>query len=647
MLYRLLSRLGAEKYLSSRYFSSWLILVIDTFVSVFSTFIAYLLIRGLFPSPVFTFWYGLWLLAGSCVLSIVPFVLFRTFRSIIRHSTLREVWKLGAAVLFKDVLMFFYVLLLPQKPYPPYTAISLGFLLDALVTLFLLLGLRLCMIVVYDLIKLKQTRRDNCRRVLVYGTGDKSVSLVPRLQNSPHYRVAGFLTYGKRLRNHTVADCPVYYFEDVGSVEYLRDRFDIDAVLFATNDDAQEEQERLINYCAEKGVKVLISPPIDEVIDGKIMKQSIREIKIEDLLGRPEIRISMEEIIANFRGKTILVTGAAGSIGSELCRQLATFGIRELILYDNGETPMHNLRLELEERYPELKFIPVIGDVRIPARLDFAFRTYRPQVVFHAAAYKHVPLMEENPCEAVLVNVAGTRNVADKCIEYDVEKMVMISTDKAVNPTNIMGCTKRLAEIYVQSLGLSIEQGTMKGKTKFVTTRFGNVLGSNGSVIPRFREQIAKGGPVTVTHPEITRFFMTIPEACRLVMEAATMSTGNQIFVFDMGESVKIAHLARRMIELAGFEPDKDIKIEYTGLRPGEKLYEEVLSNKENTEPTLHDRIRIAKVREYDYREACEVAEELESLSRSVCIPDMIRLMKRTVPEFKSKNSRFDVYDKE
>ena len=647
MLYRLLSRLGAEKYLSSRYFSSWLILVIDTFVSVFSTFIAYLLIRGLFPSPVFTFWYGLWLLAGSCVLSIVPFVLFRTFRSIIRHSTLREVWKLGAAVLFKDVLMFFYVLLLPQKPYPPYTAISLGFLLDALVTLFLLLGLRLCMIVVYDLIKLKQTRRDNCRRVLVYGTGDKSVSLVPRLQNSPHYRVAGFLTYGKRLRNHTVADCPVYYFEDAGSVEYLRDRFDIDAVLFATNDDAQEEQERLINYCAEKGVKVLISPPIDEVIDGKIMKQSIREIKIEDLLGRPEIRISMEEIIANFRGKTILVTGAAGSIGSELCRQLATFGIRELILYDNGETPMHNLRLELEERYPELKFIPVIGDVRIPARLDFAFRTYRPQVVFHAAAYKHVPLMEENPCEAVLVNVAGSRNVADKCIEYDVEKMVMISTDKAVNPTNIMGCTKRLAEIYVQSLGLSIEQGTMKGKTKFVTTRFGNVLGSNGSVIPRFREQIAKGGPVTVTHPEITRFFMTIPEACRLVMEAATMSTGNQIFVFDMGESVKIAHLARRMIELAGFEPDKDIKIEYTGLRPGEKLYEEVLSNKENTEPTLHDRIRIAKVREYDYREACEVAEELESLSRSVCIPDMIRLMKRTVPEFKSKNSRFDVYDKE
>lgn len=646
MLYRLLSRLGAEKYLSSSYFSSWLILAIDTVVSVFSTFVAYLLIRGLFPHPVFTVWYGVWLLAGSCVLSVITFILFRTFRSVIRHTTLREVWKLGAAVLLKDALMFGYVLMRPQNSAPSMAAIAMGFLLDVLVTLFLLLGLRLGMIAIYDLLKLKSARRNSCQRVLVYGTGDKAVALVTRLQNSPHYRVIGFLTYGKLLRNHTIADCPVYYFEDEDSIEYLRDRVDIDAILFATNDDAQDEQDRLIKYCTEKSVKILIAPPIDEVIGGKIMKQSIREIKIEDLLGRSEIKISMEEIVANFRGKTILVTGAAGSIGSELCRQLATFGIRELILYDNGETPMHNLRLELEERYPELKFIPVIGDVRIPARLDFVFRTYHPQVVFHAAAYKHVPLMEENPCEAVLVNVAGTRNVADKCIEYDAEKMVMISTDKAVNPTNVMGCTKRLAEIYVQSLGLSIEQGHTQGKTRFVTTRFGNVLGSNGSVIPRFREQIAKGGPVTVTHPDITRFFMTIPEACRLVMEAATMSTGNQIFVFDMGESVKITHLARRMISLAGFEPEKDIRIEYTGLRPGEKLYEEVLSNKENTEPTLHDRIRIAKVREYDYREACEVAEELETLSRKVEIPDMVRLMKKTVPEFKSKNSRFEVYDK-
>ena len=340
-----------------------------------------------------------------------------------------------------------------------------------------------------------------------------------------------------------------------------------------------------------------------------------------------------------------MVTGAAGSIGSELCRQLASFGPKQLILFDNGETPMHNIRLELEERFPDLSFIPVIGDVRQITRLDYAFRKFRPQVVFHAAAYKHVPLMEENPCEAVRVNVAGSRNVADKCIEYDVEKMVMISTDKAVNPTNIMGCTKRLAEIYVQSLGLALERGEIKGKTRFVTTRFGNVLGSNGSVIPRFREQIAKGGPVTVTHPDITRFFMTIPEACRLVMEAATMSTGNQIFVFDMGESVKIDTLARRMITLAGFVPDKDIMVEYTGLRPGEKLYEEVLSDLENTLPTCHERIRIAKVREYEYNLAKGTMDELARLALAVEIPDMVKLMKKTVPEFISKNSKYEIYD--
>jgi FlaA1/EpsC-like NDP-sugar epimerase len=340
-----------------------------------------------------------------------------------------------------------------------------------------------------------------------------------------------------------------------------------------------------------------------------------------------------------------MVTGAAGSIGSELCRQIATFGVKQLVLYDNAETPMHNLRLELEENFKDLQFVPIIGDVRLKKRLDYAFRKYRPQVVFHAAAYKHVPLMEDNPCEAVLVNVAGSRNVADKCIEYEVEKMVMVSTDKAVNPTNIMGCTKRLAEIYVQSLGLAMEQGKVAGKTRFVTTRFGNVLGSNGSVIPRFREQIAKGGPVTVTHPDITRFFMTIPEACRLVMEAATMSTGNQIFVFDMGESVKIDDLARRMIYLAGFTPNEDIKIEYSGLRPGEKLYEEVLSDHENTLPTNHSRIRIAKVREYDYADALAGADELERLSREVEIPTMVRLMKQIVPEFISKNSRFEEFD--
>lgn len=639
-MYRLIEKLRID-----RYFSTWVILLIDLAVSVVVS-LALLVILGVVAvkpliEPRFIF---AWVVLSGAF-SLLMFLAFRTYRLIVRHSTLREIGKICFAVFGKGLLLSFALFVIaPRLP----LGVKIGLpAFDFFTTTCALVLVRVAMIVAYDIIKNKLKVQRRCRRVLVYGIGDKSVSLVTRLQNSPHYKVVGFLSYGSRRRGHMVGELPVYYFSDEKSLDNLRNRFEIDNVLFALYADAQAEQERLVKYCTECGLKILVAPPIDEVIDGKIMKSSIREIKIEDLLGRPEIKISMDEIVANFRGKTVMVTGAAGSIGSELCRQLATFGVERLILFDNAETPMHNIRLELEERYPELKFVPVIGDVRIPARLDFVFRTYRPQVVFHAAAYKHVPLMEENPCEAVLVNVAGSRNVADKCIEYDVERMVMISTDKAVNPTNIMGCTKRLAEIYVQSLGLAIEQGRAHGKTRFVTTRFGNVLGSNGSVIPRFREQIAKGGPVTVTHPEITRFFMTIPEACRLVMEAATMSTGNQIFVFDMGQSVKIAHLAKRMIELAGFEVDKDIKIEYTGLRPGEKLYEEVLSNTENTMPTTHDRIRIAKVREYDHDSACAATLELERLSREVNIPDMVRLMKRTVPEFKSKNSRFEEYDKE
>ena len=389
---------------------------------------------------------------------------------------------------------------------------------------------------------------------------------------------------------------------------------------------------------------MLFLPDTGEV--GGSLSGFVREVKIEDLLGRDEIQISMDELRTAYAGRTVMVTGAAGSIGSELSRLLATLGVGKLILFDNAETPMHNLRLEFDDNFPNLRFVPIIGDVRSKARLDFAFRTHRPSVVFHAAAYKHVPLMEENPCEAVLVNMIGSRNVADKCIEYGAERMVMISTDKAVNPTNIMGCSKRLAEIYVQSLGLAIERGEVEGVTHFVTTRFGNVLGSNGSVIPRFREQIAKGGPVTVTHPDITRFFMTIPEACRLVMQATVMDTANRICVFDMGEPVKIDMLARRMIQLSGLVVDRDIKIQYTGLRPGEKLYEEVLSDIENTEPTEHGRIRLARVRSYDYKDALAAAEKLEELSRNVEIPEMVKLMKQVVPEFISKNSRFSEYDR-
>lgn len=638
---KIIEKLHLERYLSSK-----LILCFDLLTSVAASLSALVFIHMLVCPITHIPNFSLLWLVGAFIFSFIGFYLLKTYHSVIRHSTLREIAKFTLAVLGKELMLVVGVTIWRPTGMEDVHLIALV-IFDGVITLCALIMLRVAMIVAYDAIKRRYKTHKRRENVLIYGTGDKSVAQVTRLQNSTHYNVMGFLTYGPRLRNHTIANCRVFYFENEENMEYVKNRCDLDAVLFANNDEAKMEQERLIKYCVENNVKVLIAPPIDEVIDGKVMKQTIREIKIEDLLGRPEIEISMQDIIENFRDKTIMVTGAAGSIGSELCRQLATFGIKHLVMYDNAETPMHNIRLELEERYPELSFTPVIGDVRQKPRLDFAFRTYHPQVVFHAAAYKHVPLMEDNPCEAVYVNVAGSRNVADKCIEYDVEKMVMISTDKAVNPTNIMGCTKRLAEIYVQSLGLAIEQGTVKGKTKFVTTRFGNVLGSNGSVIPRFREQIAKGGPVTVTHPEITRFFMTIPEACRLVMEAATMSTGNQIFVFDMGESVKIAHLAERMIRLAGLRLGVDIDIEYTGLRPGEKLYEEVLSNTENTLPTSHDRIRIAKVREYDYNNALSIVNALEEEARKVEIAEMVRLMKRSVPEFISKNSQFEALDKE
>ena len=625
----------------TKYLSTRIVFLLDMVMSTLAS-LGTILFFKLFSQDDFLFTNEslIWLI-GSVVFSFAFIWGLRTYRIIIRHSTIKELGFFILVALFKVLMSgFVYGLLFGFA-----LSVLMMMIMDFFLTFSLFFILRVTMTLAYDAIKGRLDRKRVCKNVLVYGVSEKSVSIISRLSNSENYKIVGFVQYGNQKVSHVISEINVYYVSTEHSFKNIIQELGVDALLFASEDEVRSESERLIKYAIDSDIKTLIAPPIDEMQDGKI-NYNIRNIQIEDLLMRDEIKISMDAIVENFRGKTVMVTGAAGSIGSELCRQLATFGIKELVLYDNAETPMHNLRLEFDEKFPDVKYIPIIGDVRQVSRLDFAFRQYRPQVVFHAAAYKHVPLMEENPCEAVLVNVAGSRNVADKCIEYDVEKMVMVSTDKAVNPTNIMGCTKRLAEIYVQSMGLAMEQGKKAGKTKFVTTRFGNVLGSNGSVIPRFREQIAKGGPVTVTHPEITRFFMTIPEACRLVMEAATMSTGNQIFVFDMGESVKIDDLARRMIYLAGFKPDEDIKIEYSGLRPGEKLYEEVLSNNENTLPTDHSRIRIAKVREYDYAEALAGVDELERLSREVEINDMVKLMKDIVPEFISKNSKFEKFDK-
>lgn len=629
--------------LRGKYVNSRLILAIDIIVSTFASWVSIISISALMNYYFMPRMEILCYTVVALIASIIFLWLSKAHQSIIRHMKLRGIARFVGAILGKEAVLTVYLVCLSTCNIQQIFGCILA---DFFMTLFMLLGMRVAMQIVYDYIRSNSSERHSSARVLVYGTGDKAASLVTRLQNSPHYRIVGFLTFSESKRHMSIADQPVFTFRNIHDLSILIDKTQVNTVIFAHRADARTEENRLIKFCKQQQINILYAPSIDD-FDSNNDKLKVREINIEDLLERPTIELSMRDIITNFKDKTVLVTGAAGSIGSELCRQLAQLGVAKLIMFDSAETPMHNLRLEFEEKYSELDKLPIIGDVRNRKRLDFVMRTHHPQVVFHAAAYKHVPLMEENPCEAVHVNVIGSRNVADKCLEYGVEMMVMISTDKAVNPTNVMGCSKRIAEIYVQSLGLVVEKGDIKGKTRFVTTRFGNVLGSNGSVIPRFKEQIEKGGPVTVTHPDITRFFMTIPEACKLVMEAATISIGNQIFVFDMGQSVKISHLAERMIQLAGFTPNVDINIEYTGLRPGEKLYEEVLSNEENTLPTGHNRIRIAKVRESDYEEANEQVNTLEIMAKSVDIPAMIKLMKQMVPEFKSNNSPFEKYDKE
>ncbi len=629
--------------LQSRYLNRKLVFVADFVLSVIASGLVLLAVNLLAESNIYAGRFFNTYMIISAVASLLLIYLSGCYKIIIRHLSAKDIVPFIFFALLKCVVLICTMPIFGQWVHILPAVVAIDFLL----TFFLTLGIRLAMIVAYGIVLRHERYKGKQQRVLIFGITDKSVAAAIRLQNSPHFLPVGFIIRGDQGRGTRIERLPVYGADDAKDLARVLHNSGADTILFAKETDAQKEENGLIKYCNSHGIRPLIIPSVDEVQEGQSILRP-RGIRVEDLLGRAEIKINMEAIRQNFAGKVVMVTGAAGSIGSELVRQLAGFGVKRLILYDNAETPMHNLRLELEDKFPDLNFVPLIGDVRQERRLDYAFRRFGPQVVFHAAAYKHVPLMEENPCEAVLVNVAGSRMVADKCIQYDVEKMVMISTDKAVNPTNIMGCTKRLAEIYTQSLGLAIEQGKHEGRTVFVTTRFGNVLGSNGSVIPRFRAQIAAGGPVTVTHPDINRFFMTIPEACRLVMEAATMATATQIFVFDMGEPVKIDTLARKMIYLAGYIPDKDIKIEYTGLRPGEKLYEEVLATEENTLPTVHERIRIAKVRQYDYAEACTAVDKLETLSREVEIPEMVKLMKRTVPEFKSApNSRYAEYDKQ
>lgn len=573
--------------------------------------------------------------------SLLVFMLSQTYRIAVRYTTLLEMGRLMLALVGKSILLGAYI----YAWHGELGALRGVIIIDFLLSLCFLMLSRFSMILVYQWFRERVLSSSPRENILVYGADTSSNELAMYLRHSDRFRVVGLLTMDSLSGVNALAGLSVYEIVQESDLIKLKDRLDLRAIIFPNQESVLARRDDLLRWLPKAGLRALTLSAPKDITEGKPAKPDVRNIKIEDLLGRPEIEIQLDLVAQSFTGKTVLVTGGAGSIGAELCRQLATFGLKHLVILDNAETPMYQIKRQLEQRFPKLKLTAVVGDVRLLSRLDFVFRSFSPDIVFHAAAYKHVPLMEDNPCEAVLVNTIGSRNVADKCVEYRVEKMVMISTDKAVNPTNIMGCTKRLAEIYVQSLGLAIERGEMTGRTKFVTTRFGNVLGSNGSVIPLFQEQIERGGPVTVTHPEITRFFMTIPEACRLVMEAVNLTDGNQIFVFDMGESVKIAHMAERMIELAGYKVGKDIQIEFTGLRPGEKLYEEVLSNTENTIPTEHARICIAKVRDYEYTKAEETLRDLERLSRQINITDLVRLMKQTVPEYISQNSDFERFD--
>ena len=634
----LLLRLTKEKYLNR-----WIIFLIDLFLSVFSTVTSLALVSYILDWN-YTDQIILTVFLASLFCSPASFLVCQTYKGIIRHSAFTETGRIAMSSSLKvatilPVLLFTTGLL-------SFRGFLLGSVVDFFLTFFILTIFRAFLITLYTFMvsSIASNRKD---KLFIFGHEDSSPALLNDsfLRENSSYQVEGFLRFGQRV-SMRIGLYKVYFITDQEEFSRLVNRYNIKAILFTDYKAVKEESERLVRFCEKEKVRMLLLPSLDELKGGKLKMRALPEVRIEDLLGREEIRINMEEIAGSLKGKVVLVTGAAGSIGSELCRQLCHFGLKQLVLFDSAETPMHNIRLELEEKFPDVEFTPVMGDIRMIHRVESIYQRFHPQLVFHAAAYKHVPLMEENPCEAVHTNVYGTRNVADMAVKYDVDKFIMVSTDKAVNPTNVMGASKRLAEMYVQSLSIAISKGRQSGKTRFITTRFGNVLGSNGSVIPRFREQLAKGGPLTVTHPDIIRYFMTIPEACRLVLEAAFMGKGNEIFVFDMGTPVKIANLARRMIELAGLIPGEDIEIKYTGLRPGEKLYEELLATKENTLPTENEKIYRAQVREYDYEDICTVMSPLIDLAIKVDKMGTVRMMKGIVPEFKSKNSVYEALDK-
>lgn len=621
-----------------RYIPRWAVIIIDLLIIIASILLSNIFIRNLSGKinfPEFALKESLLLIA----INILFMFVFKTFAGIIRHSTFFDFFKIilsSGSTLLAALIFNYCIELYSHRPIYLYPSLFLFFLISVSLMFFFRMVTKQFFNILLDYKGgLKKIR------VAVVGVGDASVSLARAIMHNPNYPYMLECFVTKRSDSHkaVLLGRKIYNSDRLFKNKNLINK--IDAVLIIKEIMSKQELEEWMTLSLDNGLKVLKAPTVSKMRDTDLVG-GIRQLQIEDLLNRRPIKIENLDVIKRHSEKNILVTGGAGSIGSEIVRQVAQFSPSLIVVLDQAESPLYELELELLERFPDQKFKFVLADISNSYRLEKVFETYQFSMVYHAAAYKHVPLIEENPHEAIFVNILGTRNVATLSKKYKVNRFVMVSTDKAVNPTNVMGASKRVAELFVQSL-----QNLEGNTTKFITTRFGNVLGSNGSVIPHFRKQIEKGGPVTITHPDIIRYFMTIPEACELVLQAGTMGAGGEIYVFDMGEPVKILDLARRMIKLSGFKPDEDIKIKFIGLRPGEKLYEELLSDDATTVPTHHEKIMISKDPTIDF-------EEVESLCKKIIKSavkrdklQVVRILKTIVPEFISNNSEFEALDKE
>ncbi|MES2808144.1 MAG: nucleoside-diphosphate sugar epimerase/dehydratase [Bacteroidota bacterium] len=617
----------------------WMIMILDLLIVTWSFSSSYLIVhRFEFVNILRGFFFSY----TSLYIAIAAMVMYvmRIHTGLIRYSNTRDMLRIfGSAFISSAIyLIVAHVWIVPILKTDPFT-LNLVLLVNFSVSSTLLILVRAAAKSSYYFI----TNYSNIKKtsVVVYGSDSNAILIKQALENSAksNFVVTGFVDDNSDKINKEIGGVMVYDFNKLGQ---LQKKGKVDKLIIVNNHLEEAEKKIALEQCLALGIQVLTVPPSDQWIYGRLNLSQIKDLKIEDLLQRKPIKIDTSSISRDIYGKRVLITGAAGSIGSEIVRQVLRYSPALVILCDQAESPLHEIQLEVEETFPDAEVKIFIGDIRSHKRMNKLFSDFYPEVVYHAAAYKHVPMMEDNPMVAVRANVLGTKHIADLSIEYGTKKFVMVSTDKAVNPSNVMGATKRIAEIYIQAL----KNSPANNGTCFITTRFGNVLGSNGSVIPRFQAQIQKGGPLTVTHPEITRYFMTIPEAVQLVLEAGTMGEGGEIFTFDMGEPVKITNLARNMIKLAGLQPDKDIKIVFTGLRPGEKLYEELLNDGERTLPTHNEKISIAKVISHPFDEVDANMNELLALNKKTDEMAVVGKMKDIVPEFISKNSRYEMLDR-